>query len=95
MKHKTNSTTPENDKSGIYKITCNTCHKSYIVQTKRSLKLCYKQHIRYIKNNNPQSAYAVHILKNRHEYGPMHNTMELLKQINKAKLLIPYEQLRV
>jgi hypothetical protein len=47
------------------------------------------------KNNNPQSAYALHILNNRHEYGPMHNTMELLKQINKTKFLIPYEQLYI
>jgi hypothetical protein len=27
----------------------------------------------------------MHILNNRHEYGPMHNTMELLKQINKLE----------
>jgi hypothetical protein len=33
----------------------------------------------------------MHILNNRHEYGPMHNTMELLKQIYKTKFLIPYE----
>jgi ribosomal protein L30/L7E len=64
----------------------------YIGQTKRSLRLRYKQHNRYIKNN-PRSAYAMHILNNRHENGPMHNTMELLKQINKTKFLIPYEQL--
>jgi hypothetical protein len=37
----------------------------------------------------------MHILKNRHEYGPMHNTMEILKQINKTKFLIPYEQLYI
>jgi hypothetical protein len=37
----------------------------------------------------------MHILKNRHEYGPMHNTMELLKQINKTKFLNPYEQLYI
>jgi hypothetical protein len=35
------------------------------------------------------------ILNNRHEYGPMHNTMELLKQINKTKFLILYEQLNI
>jgi hypothetical protein len=52
-------------------------------------------HIRSIKNNNPQSAYALHILNNTHEYGPMHNTMKLLKQINKTKFLIPYEQLYI
>jgi hypothetical protein len=59
------------------------------------LKLCYQEHIRYIKNNKPQSAYAMHILNNRHEYGPMQNTMNLLKQINKTKLLTPYEQLYI
>jgi hypothetical protein len=65
---------------------------SYIGQTKRSLKLRYQEHIRYI---NPQSAYALHILNNGHEYGPMHNTMKLLKQINKTKFLISYEQLYI
>jgi hypothetical protein len=57
--------------------------------------LRYQEHIRYIENNNPQSAYAMHILNNRHEYGPMHNTLELLYQINKTKFLIPYEQLYI
>jgi hypothetical protein len=42
-----------------------------------------------------QLAYTMHILNNRHEYCPMHNTMELLKQTNKAKFPIPYEQLYV
>jgi hypothetical protein len=37
----------------------------------------------------------MHILNNRHEYGPLHNTMELLKQINKTKFLISYEQLYI
>jgi hypothetical protein len=45
MKRKTNNTTPDHDKSGIYKITCNTCHKLYIRQTKHSLKLRYQEHI--------------------------------------------------
>jgi len=40
----------------------------------------------------PQSAYALHILQNRHEYGPMDNTMTLLKHINNQSLLLPYEQ---
>jgi hypothetical protein len=48
-----------------------------------------------MKNNNLQSPYAMHILNNRHEYGSMHNTMEPLKQINKTKFLIPYEQLYI
>ena len=51
------------DRSGIYKLTCVKCNKSYVGQTSRNLRR-YKQHTRYIKNNNPQSAYALHILNN-------------------------------
>jgi hypothetical protein len=56
--------------------------QKYIGQTKRSLKLRYQEHNRYIEDSNYQSAYALHIVINRHEYGPMDNIMELLKQIN-------------
>ena len=61
--------TTEQEKSGIYKLTCNTCKLSYIGQTNCSLQQRYKEHIRYIKYNDPQSAYALHILNNRHQYG--------------------------
>ena len=53
----------------------------------------YKEQIRYIRNNQPQSAYAEHILRNKHEYGKLENTMTLIKHINKPSKLIPYEQL--
>jgi hypothetical protein len=56
IKLRPDNTTPEHDKNGIYKLTCNTCHMEYIGQTKRNLKQRYPKHIRYIKNNDPQSA---------------------------------------
>jgi len=31
--------------------------------------------IRYIKYNNPQSAYALNIIQNVHEHGPIQDTM--------------------
>jgi len=77
------------DRSGIYKLTCN---KAYVGQTSRNLKQRYKEHTRYIKNNNPQSAYALHILNNQHEYGPIEKTMTLLKPVKNISLLTPYEQ---
>jgi len=55
----------------------------------------YREHIRYIKNNDPQLAYALHILQNRHEYGSLKETMSPLKQIHKISMLIPYEQLLI
>jgi len=44
-------------------------------------------HIWNIRNNDPQLAYAQHILRKQHEYGT------LLKPIHKTTMLIPYEQL--
>jgi hypothetical protein len=98
------TTQPENDKtdsrqdykkSGIYTITCITCNQEYIGQTNKNIAIRHSEHIRYIRNNYPQSAYAEHILKNRHEYGNLNNTMKLIKHINIASKLIPYEQMTI
>ena len=80
------------DNSGIYKLTCGTCQGVYIGQTGRSISTCYKEHIRYIKNNNPQSGYALHILNNKHEFGP-HETIKLIKQCKKGKLTNAWESM--
>jgi len=40
--------------------------------------------MRYIRTNNPTSAYALNILNNRHEYGTTAETLELLKPCNKG-----------
>jgi len=94
-KQKPNNKTPEHAKSGIYKISRNTCHRSYIRQTSRSLKKIFQEHRRYIKHNEPQSAYTLHILNNKHEHGPIKDTVTLLKHIEKPSLFIPYEQLYI
>jgi len=77
-----NTEPPPHDRPGIHQLKRNTCNRSYIGQTSRSIKTCYHEHIRYIKNNNPQSAYAQHILDNEHEYGTMNNLMTLLKALH-------------
>jgi hypothetical protein len=71
--------TQEQDKSRIYKLSCNTCKTAYIGQKSHSLKQRYQEHIRYIKHNELQSAYPLHILNNKHEYGPINNTKTLFK----------------
>jgi hypothetical protein len=83
--------TTHHEKSGIYKITCNTCQKAYVGQTSWNpqIKILRTQ---YMKNNDPCSAYALHILNCKHEYGNIDDTMTLLKQINKPVLLLPYEK---
>jgi len=83
------------NKSGIYKLACKTCNNAYIGQTSRCLTQRFREHIRYIKNNDPKSAYAQHILQNIHEYGTITETISLLKSIHKPSMLIPYEQLLI
>jgi hypothetical protein len=77
-------------KSGVYEITCHTCNQKYIGQTSRDLHTR-----RFIKSNNPKSAYAVHILNNQHEYGPASNTMRLIQQCNINKHLTHWENLHI
>ena len=68
---------------------------SYVGQTSHSLYQRYKEHVSYIKHNNPQSSYALHILNNIHEYGLINDTMTLSKLITKPTLLVPFEQLYI
>ena len=70
---------------GIYKLICNPCQDVYIGQTGSATDTRYKEHIRYIRFNNPQSAYALHILNNRHEYGTKEHIMELIKVCSKGR----------
>jgi hypothetical protein len=64
----------------------------HVGQTSHSLNIRFQEHITYIRNNNPQLAYAQHILQNQHKYGQMNSIMTLLKPLNNPNLLIPYEQ---
>ena len=81
--------------SGIYKLTCNTCQDVYIGQTGISTDTRYKEHIRYIRTNNPQSTFAMHILNNRHEYGTQERIMELIKTCTKGKLMNCWESMYI
>ena len=58
---------------------------AYVGQTGRSLTTRHREHIRYIKTNNPLSAYAMHILNNRHEYGKPEHTLQLLQPCQIAR----------
>ena len=66
---------------------------SCIGQTSINLSQRSREHIRYIRNNDPPSPYAKHILQTLHEYGSITDTMSLLKPILKTSMLILNEQL--
>jgi hypothetical protein len=76
--------------SGIYAIKYNTCNKNYVGQSGRHITTRHKEHIRYIKTNNPASAYATHIL-NIHEYGTANDTLKLIQPYRKSKKMNHWE----
>ena len=64
--------------SGIYKFVCLACDTWYVGQTGRRLSARCNELIRYIRTNNPKLAYAMHVLNNGRDYGPV-NTMDFLQ----------------
>jgi hypothetical protein len=91
-KSKTNRRIQEHKKYGIYKLTYDTCKLSYVGQTGLDLNQRYQEHIRHIKQHDPQSAYALQILNNNYKHGNINTKMSLLKQITQTSQLISYEQ---
>jgi hypothetical protein len=84
---------PTTTKAASTNYSAKPANKAYIGQTNRNLSIRYSEHIKYIKNNDPQSAYAQHILRKIHEYGTLADNMTHLKNIHNPTKLIPYEQL--
>lgn len=83
------------DPSGLHRLKCNTCNKIYVGQSGWTIGVRFKEHIIYIKSNNSTSAYAAHILNNRHEYGTKENTLQLLKPCRKGKYMDCWEALYI
>jgi len=66
----------EQNPSGIYKITCNTCKKAYVGQSGRAISTRHKEHINYIRTNNPnQPTQHIH-------YKTDTNTVQVTKLYN-------------
>jgi hypothetical protein len=68
------------------------CDQVYVGQTGRNFKTRYKEHTNDIRLNKDKSKYAVHILQEIHDYGPIDKTMEILKVANKGKYLDIWEK---
>jgi hypothetical protein len=57
-------------------------------QSGRAIGVMFKE---YIRSNTYTSAYAAHILENRHEYGTKENTLQLHKSCRKGKQMDCWE----
>jgi hypothetical protein len=64
----------------------------YVGQSDRAIRTRFNEHIRYIRNNNPESAFAQHILNTGHNIGPSSQTLQLLKQCPKGKIMNCWEK---
>jgi hypothetical protein len=75
----------------MYRLQLRACNKSYVDQTGRSIEIRPREHIKYIKTNHPISAYTLHILENRHEYGNPEQPMHLLQPCSRGKKMDYWE----
>jgi hypothetical protein len=81
------TTTYKYDHTGIYKLTCADCQKSYIGQTGHSLIIRYKEHMRSIKCIREDSGFATHILRNTHQYGKIDDIIERISYSRKGRMM--------
>ena len=65
----------------------------YTVHQQYWILFHYREHLRCIRNNSSTSAYATHILDNRHEFGPAEETLKLLKPCSKGSRMDCWESL--
>jgi hypothetical protein len=72
-----------------------TCSMNYVGQSGRPITIRHREHIRYIKTNNPASAYATHILNNRREYGTENGTLKLIQPCRKSKKMNHWENMYI
>jgi hypothetical protein len=75
----------------VYGLHCTACRKVCVGQPERPITTRYQEHTRYITTNNPNSAYAPHILNNQHGYGHQENTLHMLKTCHKGNLMSIWE----
>jgi hypothetical protein len=64
-------------------------------KTCRNFKARYKEHIKDIKNNRNNIGHAEHILNTRHSYGPIQDTMEIIKTIIKGPIMDTKEKYHI
>lgn len=83
------------DKPGVYEISCKQCKRKYYGQTKRSIKVRFKDHQTYVKNNEPRrSAVAAHALHEQHLPLQIEN-VRLLRSVTDERKLDAIESMHI
>jgi len=87
-------TTIEYTESGICRLTCSACGRSYVGQISQNFKQSCQKCGSYISHNDPLSACAGYILDNVHEHRPV-GSMLLLTQMNRTPFVIAFAQFHI
>jgi hypothetical protein len=91
-------TPPEQDKckqSGMYKLTCLDCGKTYIGQTGRDFCTRFNEHKRAFHQNPQQTKFALHLTEHKHSFGHINNTMEIIHLQKKGRHLNTIEKFHI
>jgi hypothetical protein len=61
----------------------------YVGQTGKTFKRRYEVHVQAIRNNNRNSGYSKHVLDAGHTYGPITDTVDVIRTGSKGRHLAP------
>ncbi|KAJ8941629.1 hypothetical protein NQ318_000335, partial [Aromia moschata] len=83
-----------NEKSGIYEISCKDCDQKYIGQTKRSILTRFKEHMAHLKyGRTEKSCVAQHAFDNNHRI--YINNLKLIRYVTNSRQLDAFESLEI
>jgi hypothetical protein len=80
--------------SGIYKLICPDCHKTYVGQTGRQFLTRYKEHKAAFLNSSNTSSFAKHLSEEAHSFGPI-NDMHIVHCHRKGPHLNTTERVHI
>jgi hypothetical protein len=72
--------------SGVYKLTCPDCHKTYVGQTGSR----YEEHKTTFRSNSYTSSFAQHLIEEAHSFGLINNIMPRKKSPPQHNREIPH-----
>ena len=80
------------EKSGVYKLNCNDCPKTYIGQTGRCFRKRLKEHYSSYINKKLDSNYGIHLPESKHNFN---HDFQILHIQNKGQKLNLLEALEI
>ena len=83
----------ESQKSGIYRVKCESCNHIYVGQSRRAVRTRWKEHVSDVKNKNLNNAVALHYNQNNTHKFDERNCSELIKTVRSEYYLDAWESL--